>query len=69
MLTEAILALSQNPHWRVYLKYVNELVEDWEAQILDPKHDNYETQILRYARSRVLEVLELPSAAITGREV
>jgi len=52
----------------VYLKYVKELVEDWEAYILDPKYDNYETQILRHARARVLEVLELPDAAI-GREV
>jgi len=68
VLTEAILSLSGNPHWRVYLKYVKELVEDWEAYILDPKYDNYETQILRHARARVLEVLELPDAAI-GREV
>lgn len=68
MLTEAVISLSENPHWKVYLEYVKELVEDWEACILDPKHDNYETQILRYARTRVLEVLELPDAAL-GREV
>ena len=67
-LRDAIVALSTSPHWPAYEEVVKELVSDWQEQINNPETDLGVTAVLRYARIRVLELLELPGEARDEQE-
>lgn len=67
-LRDAVVALSASPYWPIYEEGVKELVRDWEEQICDPKTDLGLTAVLRFARIRVLELLELPEDAQAEQE-
>ena len=60
-LRDAMRSLMAAPGWAVYQGYLNDLVDDWQAKINDPSTDLGETAILRFARTRVQEIVELPA--------
>ena len=61
---DAVLALTNHWGWPAYQEALHELLEDWQVQINNPEFDLGQTAVLRFARTRLLEIIEVPATAL-----
>ena len=61
---DAIIALTTHHGWPAYQQALRELLEDWEGTINDPNTALDLTAVLRFARTRLLEIIEVPADAL-----